>query len=320
MKKIIVFSALSFVVGFFVSNFFSKKISQEKSIQEVHQKKEGYRFISPLLECSVSENSSDKKIVTLKNIILDKLEEKTKEGKIKTGSVYFRDLGDGPWFGINEEEAFTPASLLKLPVLIAYLKEAETRPEILGEEIKIRKENLSSETNVTTLMKLKAENNYSIEELLNRMIIYSDNDSFNSLVANIEFEKIKKINDDLSFPTPTESTPQDYVSAKAYAGLFRILYNSSYLNNEMSEKALIILSKAKYDKGISAGIPDKIFVSHKFGIRKSSESEESQLHDCGIIYAEKNPYLLCIMTKGNNLDSLSETIMDISKIVYEEIN
>ncbi len=40
------------------------------------------------------------------------------EGMLSAGrashiSVYFRDLNNGPWFGINEKEEFSPASLLK---------------------------------------------------------------------------------------------------------------------------------------------------------------------------------------------------------------
>ncbi len=320
MKKIITFSTLAFLVGFFVSSFSFKIISQDESSKEIHQNRGEYNLISPLLECSDGENFQNKKIITLKENVTKELAEKEREGKIKTGAVYFRDLNNGPWFGINEKEMFTPASLLKVPVLIAYLKEAETDPGVLGEEIKIRRENLSNESNVPSLMKIKAENNYSIEELLTRMIMYSDNDSFNSLVGNIDFEKIKKVNEDLSLPTPDESTPEDYISVKEYAGLFRILYNSSYLNNEMSEKALEILSKAKYEKGLSAKIPKEITVAHKYGIRKTPGSEESQLHDCGIIYDKKNPYLLCVMTKGEDIEKLSETIMGISEIVYEAIN
>ena len=47
-------------------------------------------------------------------------------------SVYFRNLNNGPWFGIRENEGFAPASLMKISILISYLKMSETDPNLLG--------------------------------------------------------------------------------------------------------------------------------------------------------------------------------------------
>jgi beta-lactamase class A len=49
-------------------------------------------------------------------------------------SIYYRDFKNGPWILINGEETFTPASLLKVPIMIALYKLAETNPAILTEE------------------------------------------------------------------------------------------------------------------------------------------------------------------------------------------
>ena len=46
-------------------------------------------------------------------------------GRIRDVSVYYRDLLDGPWFGINESVEYNPASMMKVPVMVAevtYLK------------------------------------------------------------------------------------------------------------------------------------------------------------------------------------------------------
>lgn len=56
--------------------------------------------------------------------------------------------------------------------------------------------------------------------------------------------------------------------------------------------------------------------AQKFGERVNS-LQEIELHDCGIIYYPKNPYLLCVMTKGNNLDNLKSAIKNIYSIVYQ---
>jgi beta-lactamase class A len=88
----------------------------------------------------------------------------------------------------------------------------------------------------------------------------------------------------------------------------------------MSEKALSILSLSQYFQGLVAGVPNNIKIAHKFGERKFNNTGETQLHDCGIIYAPKTPYLLCVMTKtNNNIDSASNVIKKISQTVYQKI-
>ena len=54
-------------------------------------------------------------------------------------AVYFRDLHDGPWFGINEDKEFDPASMMKVPVMIAWLKRAETNPIVLNETVDLQR-------------------------------------------------------------------------------------------------------------------------------------------------------------------------------------
>ena len=88
----------------------------------------------------------------------------------------------------------------------------------------------------------------------------------------------------------------------------------------MSEHALSLLAQSGYDVGIKAGVPKDVEVAHKFGERSGFEGDLKQLHDCGIIYYPENPYLLCVMTQGQNFDDLSATIGMISKMVYEEFD
>ena len=52
--------------------------------------------------------------------------------KIRSMSIYFRNLETGDWVGINQNEDYDPASLLKVPVMILYLKHAESDPSILS--------------------------------------------------------------------------------------------------------------------------------------------------------------------------------------------
>ncbi|HNU81434.1 MAG TPA: class A beta-lactamase-related serine hydrolase [bacterium] len=282
----------------------------DKPNKEVHQS--GYKYISPLLECAdvhdIRQNDLEKKI---KEVINKNIE----QGNIIYASLYFRDLNNGPWIGINEQEKFTPASLLKVPLMIAYLKLAEEQEQILNDRLTIENEVTSLSPNILPLKHVKTGQSYTIDDLLKYMIIYSDNAATGALIQHMDPEYLNRIYKDLGINVPNSDQTENFMNVKEYASFFRILYNASYLNREMSEKSLEILSQSQFDKGLKAGIPANITVSHKFGERIWLENK--QLHDCGIIYLEKNPYLLCIMTRGNDFNKMSGVIRDLSATVYE---
>ena len=174
------------------------------------------------------------------------------------------------------------------------------------------------DSSVAGLATLTPASSYSVRELIERMIIYSDNDAFNLLTKNIDYQLVKGVHQDLGLPLPQENTPEDFITVKEYAGLFRVLYNASYLSREMSENALSILSHAAYQDGLVRGVGEQVELAHKFGIRKG-ENGINQLHDCGIVYFPEHPYLICIMTKGSDIQALTQTLQDLSHITYEQV-
>jgi len=312
----LIFLIIGVVLG---KSLYSDK--QETDQQEIRNSF-NYQFISPLLECN--SNILNNNFSTLKNQIQNIINQQINTKNISFASIYFRDLNNGPWFGINEKEYFTPASLVKVPVLITYYKKAEKNPDIFKQTIINKQDpnNGSSIQNIKPSEALVLNAEYTVEELINRMIIHSDNDAYNDLVNNINSDDIIQTYKDLDVDISKAFTNPNgnILNVKDYASFFRILYNASYLNQDMSEKTLKLLSQTEYKQGLVAGIPQNIMVSHKFGERKFSDTGETQFHDCGIIYLPKKPYLLCVMTRGNDIQKATQTIKSISEKVFEYIN
>jgi len=285
----------------------------KRDSKEKHQI--GYTYISPLLECADNQYLNRSELETKINRLVHK---ELNQNRVSHISIYFRDLNNGPWFGINENEKFTPASLLKVPILIAYLKIAEDYPEILEEKIKIDSIDQSFSQNILPLRKVELNKTYSIAELLDYMIIYSDNNAANHLLSYIKPEDLNRIYFDLNIQIPGEEFgTENFMTVRDYASFFRILYNASYLNADMSERALHLLTHSNFNDGLKASIPRDIEIAHKFGERVTIDSK--QLHDCGIIYEPSRPYLICIMTRGNNFNNMSQVIQELSQNIYEEI-
>ena len=93
----------------------------------------GYTYINPLLLCQHYEDGKFEAFAAFKTEAERTTAVAQDAGTIISGSVYIRDLTSGRWTGINEDDLYTPASLLKVPILIAYLKQAEKDPAVLRE-------------------------------------------------------------------------------------------------------------------------------------------------------------------------------------------
>lgn len=245
------------------------------------------------------------------------------DGEVTNISVYFRDLEGGPWFGIDEKMEFYPASLLKTPIMMAVLKQAESDPAILDAIISYDVDVPAEIDNAERGERIETYTPYPLREVLRRMMAYSDNRSQQALL-NWLYERggndLKLLGaslDDLGL-LPADGNLKSPLTVKSYASLFRSLYNAQYLNRDMSQFALSILAQSNFKSAIVAGVPQGVDVAHKFGIWDSGPNEKL-LHDCGIVYHPDAPYLLCIMTRGSDVTKNAEVIGEISRMIYDKV-
>jgi beta-lactamase class A len=287
------------------------------------EKREGQMgYINPLLACDVAEDViRSKELVPFKNDIEAYLKTGVDKRWSKKVSVYFRELNDGYWFSIGDTEKFTPASLRKVPLMIALLKEAEKESGLLDRSVRY---DLANDYNLNQNIKpsktLVKGNTYTVREMIYRMIVYSDNNAFTFLTKLVNPAQFDKVYSDLRLQNPRALKDDDYLSIQTYESFFRILYNASYLSRESSNWALDIMSKSEFRTGLVAGVPPNVTVSHKFGEKSDANDGTVQLHDCGIVYYPRHPYLLCVMSQGSNFELLDDVIAEISRISFTTID
>jgi len=321
MKNWGLIAVLFFMVGGGIGygiRFFTYHPVRQNGIRAVRQS--GFTLTNPLLECEVGDQDSFGEIRLFRGklqSIVDKIIATKKAGHV---SVYFRDLNNGPWMGINEKEAFSPSSLLKVPLMMSVYQLAQQNPKILDTKVLYNgTENKDANQNVKPSIELEPKLEYTYEQLVDRMIIYSDNNAAKLLSQEVKEAAFFRPYDELGIDAPVLQRGEYYLKVKDYATFFRVLFNASYLTREYSEKALGLLLKSEFHDGLVAGVPSGVLVAHKFGERIWEDTKEHQMHDCGIVYFPNNPYLLCVMTRGSDFSSLSTVIRDISKLVYDEI-
>ena len=286
---------------------------------EVRQNSSSFKYINPLLECDLGQETiGGERTKPSRARLVQLIDEVKGRGAASLVSVYYRDLNNGPWMGIGERERFAPASLLKVPLVMSYYKRAESDPSLLAQTITLgpAREHMPQYFKPSDSMEIGKE--YTVEELAERALRYSDNDAAGALVDAVPTDPLRGLFDALHIEPI--GMGQDVITVKDYAAFFRVLFNSSYLDNEPSERLLRTLTETSFNKGLTALLPQGVSVAHKFGERSDyGVGMEKQLHDCGIIYIPNHPYLLCVMTRGEDMDRMAGVIADISKTVYDEV-
>lgn len=319
----------AFALGVFVGRgawLFSSGLA-DKAGSEYRRAVEDFAYI----RLSITEgNAETRKIRELKpfRYKVDALvQEKIDEEDASSVSVYFRDLENGNGFGIREDEKFSPESQLKIPILIAYFKWSEDNPLVLRRKILFRGIGIPLAPRYLRSPKpLEAGSEYTVNDLLFRMTAYGDNNAYTLLLANLPPAYLHKIAKDL-YVNYNPEVSGDSLTLSAYASYFRVLYNASYLSEDMSEKALRFLSLSVFRDGMASGIPPDINIASKAGERiiKTVDSEGLpaevlQLHEFGIIYHPERPFLLGITVRGGDFRDLARVIRDITRLVSSEVD
>lgn len=302
-KKNIYFSLL--VISILINIFFI--------YQNFFNNKDKFPFLNEgIAQLELEEFLEQQKRLSVSYVDLRRSVESILENEGGNYSFYFEDLVSGAWIGINEKAKFYPASLIKVSIFVAILKKIELGELQFDEVLKIEKEDLNSNSGV---LYSRGEGFMDVEELLYYLIAESDNTALNVLKKKITSIDLIEAIFAMGQTYIDVSDPKVMTSAKEYVNIFRSLYFSNYLKRHYSNFALDTLSKTKYKEGIPAGVPEDVIVAHKIG----TLIEEGNYHDCGIVYAHKKPYLLCIMARTNSKEEAYKTIMSISKTVYNYV-
>lgn len=327
-KKLLplVTAVISLAAGIFIGRQFwgNRSVQKKDDVEMIQPANTSYRLINPMLDCIESRQLDMRELSVFKPEITKYINKcKSKYSDIHI-SYYFRDLNNGLWTGINEKETFSPASLMKVPIMIAVLKEAQSNGSLLNEKIKFDKNRFVNVDEESGFEKQDGVE-YTVEEYIRQMIVYSDNASAIILLDRVGFDKVNQVQKDLNLYVENLTDPQaNFVPVNRYSSVFRILYNASYLNKAMSEKALQMLTETVYKKGIREAVPAQYAIAHKYGERdlfdEKGNRQTLQLHHFAIVFYTGKPYLLGIMTRGADRNTKEKIIYDLAKITFDEVD
>jgi beta-lactamase class A len=300
-----------FIISLFFNFFLAFKLYQKKD--ETTPKKETYKLINQSQEEFIDSNAQNDGAIMHFTDLKPQIEEEINKFNARENiGIFLQDSQTGAWLGINEKIGFNPASLLKVPIMLAVLKQVKLNELSLDDVLEITPDDLDK--NSGNLYKKGAGYKMSVWKFIEEMILTSDNTAKNVLKKQLTDAELNSVFAHIGIPNPYADASDSLVTPRDYTRLFKSLYFSTYLTPKLSEKALEITTDTKMESLLSAGIPYEVQVAHKYGERPDGIS------DCGIIYHPKNTYFLCVMTKEMEISKSRELITNLSRIIYEFIS
>lgn len=279
-----------------------------------------YRFINPLLAVDLFENRQFVQNKSLELQLQGIIDQAKKSQAITEAAVYYRDLEPGLWVGINEDARFSPGRLLKIPIMIAYYKIAETDPSILEQTIAYHGSDIVVSETSSATNSIRVGETYTVEELIQKMIVDSDDTAATLLFDGIDKKSLNEVFSDLGIDFKEDKETQDIISLKLYTLFFRVLYNATYLSRGYSERAMEYLVQADNSIGLGAGLPKDVAIANRFGIRRYQKRALAfyEMYDCGIIFYPNHPYLLCAVGNGGRLEDIKTFMKTVGQVVYTD--
>lgn len=223
-----------------------------------------------------------------------------------TYGVYVDPLEEGKNYGLNEQNVFPAASLMKLPVMLLLYQEAEAGRINLEEKYQLQEKDKVGGAGI--LQSKPAGSSYTYRQLSEDMGYYSDNTAFEIMVKILGRAKIQALIDRLGMNKTSFS--ENKTSPEDIGSLFRQLYEGKIVSREHQEEILDYLTKTGYEERIPAGIPAGVRVAHKIG------TEIGSFSDAGIIFG-KQDFILVIMSESAKESEAVVVLPKIASAVWE---
>lgn len=231
-------------------------------------------------------------------------------GVSDTVSLYFQDLNKNINISIDPAKSWIPASTIKSFVALEAFRQKRAGILDLDQTVIIKSSNVvPTELETDAFPRLREGINVTVRQLIEAMIIQSDNTAYNTLLdildrrsitsylrgvgitETVVGEKLNLDNNQFQADLQVAGRQPNTTTAKDLASLFQLLYNNQIPD---SKEILDIFQRQKINNMIPAFLPNGTTVAHKTG------DWAPIYHDGGIVYKPSDPFILTVFTNSNN--------------------
>ncbi|HEY4842630.1 MAG TPA: serine hydrolase [Terriglobales bacterium] len=209
------------------------------------------------------------------------------------------DLTDGHKYLLHANDVFPQASSIKICVLAELYRQAQQGQLKLTDLYTVNAADLVPDSDIMNGL-TPGVTRITLRDLATMMLAVSDNSATNVLIDRVGMEnvnaflsaqglrdtRLRRKMMDLKAATEGReniSTPNEM------AKLLQALYRGEILNKEMTDDFFKVLSTHK-ESFIPRNLPEDLKIANKPG------ELEGVRNDSGVIFVDKRPYILCVMT------------------------
>lgn len=232
--------------------------------------------------------------------------------------VYFKNLITGETLGINEEQSFVAASVIKVPIMVEVFRRVEAGNLALDTYLPVREEDKVPSCGILRMMHQGLS--VTVEDLCSLMIVISDNTATNILINALGMEALNsslrahglektRVNRLLFDVEARRRGLQNCFSPAEIGNLLESMWAQTLVSPEASRRMLDILLNQQLNHKIPYFLRG-VKVAHKTG------EDDGVTHDVGIIYAQQ-PFVLCLASNDTDVVETEMGFRRIAQICFE---
>jgi beta-lactamase class A len=221
------------------------------------------------------------------------------------------DITSGERFGRLENEVFPTASTIKLAILYELFKQADEGKVRLDEPRLLERRHVVGGTGV--LGELSAPS-MPLRDYATLMVVLSDNTATNVLIDLLGMQNVTtrmaglglthtKLRRRMIDIEAARRGDENVSTPAEIARLLDAIHRGDGLSQQSHAALLAILKKPK-STPLRRGVPSSVDVANKPG------SLEGVAVDAGIVYVERRPYILTMMTSYLKEDAAGESVIE----------
>lgn len=226
-------------------------------------------------------------------------------------SVVAVDLTGGARYEFRPNDRYYPASTFKLPVTICTVQAIE-RGELTWDTLVTFTKEDDDTVGQGGFADAEYGTKWPIRNLLDRSLISSNNVAVKMLARTLTWEKLAACTTGLGGMVTRTGEGSTPVSAADEAAWWQAVWAMKQEKPQLAENLLRPLRLVPYLGRITSGTPRGDLVTHKFGTYPPYE------HDGAIVWGER-PYLLVVLTYGEDHDSADRAIEQIARAAWDAI-
>lgn len=249
---------------------------------------------------------------------LEEIVQKSLEGATGTYSVVIKNPASSEDYYFLENRIYDAGSLYKLWVMAAVIQKIQNgelkEDEVLTESIQSLNQSFDIDPDLAE--QKDGTITLSVNQALNQMITISHNYASLLLSKKIGLPSVENFLAENGFNQSNVGVDGNNPTTNAFdiALFFEKLNKGELANQQYTQEMLDLLKRQELNNKLPKYLPSDLQIAHKTG------EIGWFTHDAGIIYTQKQNYIMVVLSESDSPKGAEDRIAQLSKAVYEYFN